>query len=371
MADREETLYREGVQRWADRDIPAAIELLSTVVDEGTAESQGWWHAASRALAQIAFEADDPDAGDYLGTPQGSGVGDAQTLALSARRFYQAGDEEAAIAEIHEAAMRMSKDPSGDVGSLMNGAMAMIWCSDVLAELGFAGDASALVIRARMRMAAAGVADPVLDAMATMVEASIARLACNPESSLHFLAKVDDSLSPDLMIKVTRERARIADDADRDDEAGTLYRQALQTSRDTGYAFLERSIAVEMTEGPPVARHDRAPVGQWDPRAEETVPEGHLPYALVIRLRIEDESAIYDLEDRISDLLRDRPDLGYVDGNGTDGDFWEIFLDGDDPDRLWDEVRPLLASPILWRNTEVSKRHGSGSSRFRLDSSDF
>jgi hypothetical protein len=207
--------------------------------------------------------------------------------------------------------------------------------------------------------------------MATMVEASIARLACNPESSLHFLAKVDTSLSPDLTIRVTRERARIASDADRHDEAANLYGRSVQTSRDTGYAFLERSISVEMTKGPPVARHDRAPVGQWDPRAEETVPAAHLPYALVIRLRIEEESTIHDLENRITRLLQDCPDLGYVDGNGTDGDFWEIFLEGDDPDLLWDEVRPLLASPILWRNTEVSKRHGSGSSRFRLDSSDF
>ena len=51
-------------------------------------------------------------------------------------------------------------------------------------------------------------------------------------------------------------------------------------------------------------------------------------------------------------------------GTGTDGEIWEIFLDGDDPDALWDAVRPLLEPGSLWPRAEVTMRSGPGSIRF-------
>jgi tetratricopeptide (TPR) repeat protein len=367
MTDDLQARYLEGVALWRERDIPAAVEALSSVVSDGRPDdAEIWWHSASRALAQIALESDDIEKAEWhLRRLPGSGVGDAQTLALRGRRWFQMGDEEPALGEIDMAAMRLASDKSDDIGSLMNGAIALIWCAEILTELGYADDASALIARARGRMAAARVDDRVLKVMLSMVEASVARLAGNFEAALSSLDQADTSLSPDLLIQVTRERARIAATAQESGEAAQLYERCLELARDSGYVFLERSISKEVMAGPPRLRTDRAPIGQWDPRAMENVPEMHLPYAVVIRLPLRNETEILEFESRLTNFLRDQPDLGYIDGTGTDGEIWEIFLDGDDADALWDAVRPLLQSPPLWRHAEITKRHGSGSYRFR------
>jgi hypothetical protein len=283
---------------------------------------------------------------------------------LRGRRWFQAGNEEAALAEIHMSALRLASDKSDDVGSLMNGAIALIWCAEVLAEMGHADDVAALATRARARMDTAGIDDRVLESMLSLVEASSARLTGDEEAARGRLDQVDATSSPDLMIEVMRERARLATAAGRREEAADLYEQCLELARSSQYRFLGRSIAAEVAAGPPRLRTDRAPVGQWDPRAMENIPEEHDPYAVVIRLPL-DESSVLELEDRITGLLRDNPGLGYVDGTGSDGEIWEVFLDGDDADALWEAVRPLLSSPPLWQVAEVTKRHGSGSSRFR------
>jgi tetratricopeptide (TPR) repeat protein len=366
MVDGLQTRYLEGVALWRERNLPAAVEVLSSVVADGRPDDEeGWWHSASRALAQIALEDDDPEAERHLRRLQGTAVGDAQTLALRGRRWFQMGDEEAALAEINMAALRLANDQSVDVGSLMNGAIALVWCAELLAELGYADDASALAARARVRMNSADVDDRVLKAILSMVEASVARLVGILDATLARLDEIDTSLSPDLLIQVTRERARIADVVQQPERAADLYERCLELARDSKYPFLERSIADEMTVGPRRLRIDRAPIGQWDPRAMENVPEDHLPYAVVIRLPLRDGSDVAGLEELIMSLLRDRPGLGHVDGTGTDGEFWEVFLDGDDAETLWDAVRPLLESPPLWQFAEVTRRYGSGSLRFR------
>lgn len=359
--------YLEGVALWRERNLPAAVEVLSSVVEDGRPDAgEGWWHSASRALAQIALESDDAGAEWHLRRLQGTGVGDAQTLALRGRRWFQVGNEEAAIAEIHMAALRLASDRSDDVGTLMNGAIALIWCAGVLTELGYADDASALATRARARINRARVDDRVLKTMLSMVEASTARLVGNFDASVGLLDQVDTSLSPDLVVMVNRERARMASEAGKDTRAADLYEKCRELARDSGYPFLARSIAEEMVAGPPRLRTDRAPIGQWDPRAMENVPQEHRPYALVIRLPARDESTLLDFEDRITAFLAEHPGLGHVDGTGTDGEIWEIFLDGDDADGLWEAVRPLLDLPPLWKEAEVTKRHGPGSHRFRL-----
>jgi hypothetical protein len=366
MVDRLQTRYLEGVALWRERNLPAAVEVLSSVVADGRPDGgEGWWHSAARALAQIALESDDPEAEWHLRRLQGTGVGDAQTLALRGRRWFQEGNEEAALAEIHMAALRLADDKSDDIGSLMNGAIALIWSAEVLAELGYADDVSALATRAQARMGAADVDDRVLKSMLSMVEASSARLVGNTGATLGLLDQVDTSLSPDLLVKVTREQARIAGETGQTAKATGLYERCRELARASGYLFWARSIADEAIAGPPSLRTDRAPIGQWNPRAMENVPVEHAPYAVVIRLPLRDESAVLELEDRITSFLRDHPALGHVDGTGTDGEIWEAFLDGDDADALWEAVRPLLESPPLWQSAEVTKRHGSGSFRFR------
>lgn len=367
MADGMEARYLEGVALWRERNLPAAVESLSSVVAGQPHERRdGWWYAASRALAQIALEADGEEAEWHLRKLQGTGVGDAQTLALRSRRSFQAGDDEAALAEIHTAAARLATDPSSDVGSLMNGAIALIWCAEVLAELGFADDASALATRARSRIAEADIHDGVLQAMLGAIDASVARLVGNLDAAASFLGDVDTTSSPDLRIQVTRERARIARASGRADVALALYEECLELAARHEFLFLARAIDAEVDSGPPALRTDRAPIGQWDPRAMESVPEAHLPYALVLWLPLGDESEILELGRRIAALLRDHPGSGHVDGTGSDGHAWEIFVDGDDADALWELVRPLLESSPAGRTAEITKREGLSSRRFRL-----
>lgn len=111
-----------------------------------------------------------------------------------------------------------------------------------------------------------------------------------------------------------------------------------------------------------------AAMAEVDMAALERLQTEHRPYALVIRVPARNEEALHALVARISQLFQDQPSLGFVDGTGTDGTVWEIFLDGDDPDRLWASVRPLLAPPDQWRDAEVTMRSGSDTVRFRLDS---
>ena len=366
MEDLNQRRYLEGVALWRERRLSEAESVLLSLVGEFGPGDDAWAHSAARALAQMALEADDEESAEWLlRRLPGTGVGDAQTLALRARRWFQLGEEEAALAEIHAASIRLAADKSDDVGSLMNGAIALIWCAEVLVELGFADDTAALLMRARARMGAAGIDDRVLQSALTMIEASVARLVGDVKSAQRFLDQVDPEMSGDLEVQAIRERARLAASSGLDLEASHLYQQAAELARETGYSYFERSIADELAAGSPSRRTDRAPVGQWDPRAMEHVPDEHQPYALVIRLRLDDDEVVLDFEQAVLDFLRNRPALGYVDGSGTDGEIWELFLNGDDPDALWDAVHPLLEPGSLWKQSEVTKRSGSGAIRFR------
>jgi hypothetical protein len=81
MADGMEARYLEGVALWRERSLPAAVERLSSVITGQPHDGRdGWWFAASRALAQIALESDGEDAQWHLRKLQGTGVGDAHTL---------------------------------------------------------------------------------------------------------------------------------------------------------------------------------------------------------------------------------------------------------------------------------------------------
>lgn len=364
-----EQRYLEGVARWRERDLARAVEILELVLAlPGTTAEIGWWFSTSRALAQIALELDDPNKAEwYLRRLQGTGVGDAQTLALRARRHMQMGEEEAAMAQVDTAAIRLAEDHSDDVGSLMNGAIALGWCAEVLAELGLADDASALATRARGRMARAGLDDRVVEAMLKLVEASVARLVGMGDTAVELLDRLDVSSSPDLLIQADRERARIAIDSGNNDGAKAFYEQSARLAQEEGYAFLERSLREEMAKGPPRIRTDTPPLGQWSAQARERLLQEHRPYAVVITMPAGRQS-VYELEAGIARVLRKQPTLGVIDGTGSDGTIWEIFLEGEDPDALWEAVKPLCA-PYRSEGVEVQVRRNDGTVRVNLEDS--
>ena len=367
MVDELESRYLEGVALWRERNLTAAQEVLGSVVEQGDMTEDSWWHSASRALAQIALESDDPDlAEQHLRKLQGTGVGDAQTSALRAKRWQQVGDEEAAIAEAHIAVTRLAQDHSRDVGSLMNGAIALAWSSEVLVSLGYGGDASDLATRARSRVDEAGVDDRVVETMLRLAEASVTRLVGMFGPALESLDSIDTSLSADFEIQVLRERARIASTLDRTELAAALYERSLVLAQERGYLFFERSITEELTEGPPMLRTDRPPISRWDPRAWEHLEADYQPYALVIRVSDLPDSVTNGLEADIADVLQETG-LGVVDGTGRVATEWEILLAGEDPEALLASIKHLLVPTERWPGLQIVMRQGKDTVRVELE----
>ena len=352
-----ESLYRQGAQLWVERRLDEAIRVLEAAVEAGGGPDDPWWFPASRALAQIAMEQDDLDLAEpHLRRLPDHGIGQAQQVALRARRSMLLGDFDTAAIETSLAVGQLRIDPSDDVGSLMNGAIALAWVGDVLVEIGHGEAAARVAADGRSRVARAGIDDPAVNAMLTMIEAQSARLTRDPSAASR-LTQVDQEHSPDLAILVSREQARVAWERGDSAMARSKYGEAIEQCRKWRYPALNRLIAAERDSAPPTPRTDPDPIDRWAERSVEHLLTTHRPYALVLRLVIDDDSGRYlDLEDRVNALLQNEPELGEVDGFGTDGDVWELFVDGEDPAALWDAVGPLIEAAEPPAGSEVDIR---------------
>ena len=352
-----ESLYRQGAHLWIERRLDDAIQVLEAALDAAGGPDDPWWFSASRALAQIAMEEDHLDsAAHHLRRLPGHGIGRAQQVALRARRAMLLGDSDTAAIEASAAVGQLGTDPSDDVGSLMNGAIALAWVGEVLVEIGHGEAAAWVAADGRNRIARAGIDDPALDAMLTMVEAQSARLTGDP-SAAYLLAEVDQKISPDLAILVCREEARQAWERGDSAMARSKYEGAMEQCAKWRYPALSRLIAAERDSAPPKPRSDPDPIERWAERSMERHLAAHRPYALVLRLLIDNEPGRYlDLEAGVNALLQREPELGEVDGFGADGDVWELFVDGDDPAALWDAVGPLIEDANPPAGSEVDIR---------------
>ncbi|MFP3915464.1 MAG: hypothetical protein ACLFWM_11360, partial [Actinomycetota bacterium] len=323
-----EALYRRGLSRWVDRDLAGAVHSLEEALAVGD-DDDGWWFAASRARAQIALEQNDLEtARRRLNRLPGHGVGDAQHNALRARLALQGGDGESAGLLVSTAVEALNSDADRDPGTLMNGAIALMWCGEVLAELGFGAEANRLVARARRRVAAAGVDDPVVEAGLAMVEAAAMRLVGDSSRAAEILESVDVSASPELGIQVGAERARLAwTDGDRT-AARSLYREAAGECDTLGYPALAETLRRETRSGPAALRTHEVELEDWARRWTEEQLADQRPYAVVVRLPMDQSPDAYrDLGRKVGEFLESRPHLGLVDGTGSDGRIWELFLE--------------------------------------------
>jgi hypothetical protein len=348
---RTEQLYREAAGLWLDRDLEGARRQLETALSESPGpERDDWWFSVSRLAAQIALEADDTETAErHLRRLPGFGIGTAQTQVLRGRLALATGDPERAAGEISTGIGALAMDPSDDVGSLMNGAIALVGGAEVLADLGHARAALDLVERARARTRQAGIADPLIDGALTLVEAQAVGLLGRREDAVRLLGKVDAEMSGEARIVIEREHARLASGADR---AG--YAEALRLCDVLHYPAMARAIRQEIEVGPPTLADDSEPVERWAARSLERAIAEARPYAVVLRLFHHDDlDAPEALENRIERLLGGDPSLGVLDGVGFDGQAWEVFLDGENPDRLWVAVEPLVAESGLRGEADI------------------
>jgi tetratricopeptide (TPR) repeat protein len=354
-----ETLYRQGVARWAERDLSGAVDLLEAALAARRRPDDGWWFSASRALAQVAMEQDDLDAaGRHLQLLPGYDVGNAQHCALRSRLALLQGNRDAAEMEASVAVASLLGDGGDDVGDLMNGAISMMWCGEVLVGLGYGTEAARVVDIARQRIARAGIHDAVLEGGLVMVEAGAVRLRGDAGAAHGLLASIDQSASPDFGIQVCCERARLAWMADESRDADRLYRDAIAQCERLQYPALTRLISLEMEWGPPSGRRAISSVEHW---AEERLAEllsRQRPYAVAAKLPVDGSpDRFLAAEEQIAVLLDANPHLGVLDGFGTDGVVYELFLDGDDPEALWEAVAPYLI-PLAGPGSRVELRRG-------------
>lgn len=363
-----ETLYRRGVAFWAGRDLAQAdVALQAALAAHAGPDDDGWWFAASRALAQIALEKDDLDgAARHLARLPGHGVGDAQQTALRARHLFLSGDPDSAAIEVSIAVTLLATDDDRDTGTLMNGAIALMWCGEVLVDLGYGEDAARLAALARGRITDAGVEDPVIDAGLAMVEAGAARLTGDVAAATATLAAIDRSLSPELGVQVKVETARLAwADGDRE-AARARYASAIAECETRSYPALARLLGSEAETGPASLRSDPDGVEDWAARSLDRELADHPPYGVVARLVMDRPLDYYrDLEQQVGALLGANPHLGSVDGTGSDGQVWELFLEGDDPHALWEAVAPLVTA-VAGQGSRVDIRGGDDVARFPL-----
>jgi len=116
-------------------------------------------------------------------------------------------------------------------------------------------------------------------------------------------------------------------------------------------------ISAEREDGPPRPQTNPDPIEQWAARHTERLLADHRPYAVTIRLAVDANLGRFaDLEEKVNARLAATPGLGVIDGTGSDGQFWELFLDGDDPDALWAAVRSLVEATDPTRGSEVAMR---------------
>lgn len=338
-----EQRYRAAVERWSARDLDAATGLL----DEALAATSGpggdpWWFAAARARAQIAMELDDLETAEHHveATPADI-VGSAQQHALRSQLWLLRGSLDAAEVEASAAAYDLSVDVADlDVGALMNGALACGWVADVLAELGLAGDALAMVATGRRWMGVAGIDDEIRRGLLTFAEAAARRLLMELDVARELLDSVDVEVSADFSVLRDRELARLAIAGGDLVEAERRYERAISTCKSMRCLSLERRLLIERRPGPPALRIAHEPLER---RWILQLTAGRQEYAVVVSLPFDGSGRTAEVESAVCAVLAERPDLGIVDGTGSDGETWDLVLDGADADALWAAVRPVVA----------------------------
>lgn len=354
-----EALYRRGVAMWAERRLTEAGDLFRAALAASPGLEDGWWFSTNRAMAQVAMELDDLDtARRHLARLPGQGVGVAQQMALRARLARIEGDEDTAALQVGAALRSLAGDGEMDPGSLMNGAIALMWCGEVLRELGFGRDASRVAELARERIVLAGIHDPTLEAGLAMVEAGGARLAGDVTAAIRILDSIDLSLSPEFFVEIALERARLAWLSGDKQGAQRFYEEAGAGATSLQYKSMARSIREESAVGPRLHRADSHSV--LVNRKSEELAGATRAYAVVVRYAVDRPvDSYFDVERTVEEFLSARPQLGYVDGKGTDGRVWDFYLEGEDPDALWQEIRTLVI-PIASPGSQVEIRGSAG-----------
>ncbi len=336
--------YAAGMSRLLKSDPAGARRHLLDALEASTDDA--WRFPTLRGLAQVEMELGLLDAaGHHLRHLPEFGPGHHLQHALRAKVEWRAGRVEAArvnlwIALRYAISVTPSFVEGGDPYPLVDDASLLVTGAEILAAMGCDVECHRALDTAAALLDASGVTGLPVETHLQLHRAMAHRLTGEQEAAERLLHYVEETAvardALDLLATVARERARLLWDQDDLDGAREAFAEAGRQFEAIGYVWEAEATRKESTTGPP-APVPTEPLENWfeeDAGTDEPPPMGVVVCLTLPQGEEELPYLIGDLSEELADRLEESTD-GFVDGWGTDGQELEVFVYGDDPDRLW------------------------------------
>jgi hypothetical protein len=342
--------YAVGMGCFLRADPLAARRHLRVAL--GAAADSPWWFPVLRGLAQVEMELGLLDAADArLRLLPEDSSGRALQHVMRAKAAWRAGKMELSRVNLwialHEPMAR--PEDSEDPYHLIDQASLLVTGAEILAAMGHGAECHRVLDAASARLEAAGSEGLPIETHLRLYRAMAYRLTGDRSAASELLDGVAHAAvaaeAQDLLAAVTRERARLSWDAGGVAEARATWALAARRFDALGYVWEAEATRQEAIRGP-VGDVDAQPIERWfeeDADIHEDPPVGTV---VSVTLPNGDDEALERMLS-LAEALADRVaanTVGYIDGWGTDGDEFEVFAYGDDPERLWEAMEePIQA----------------------------
>jgi hypothetical protein len=336
--------YAVGMGCFLRADLLAARRHLQVALDD-PAESP-WRFPVLRGLAQVEMELGLLTAADArLRRLPDDPSGQALQHVMRAKAAWRAGKMELSRVNLwialHEP-MARPEDPE-DLYELIDQASLLVTGAELLAAMGHGAECHRVLDAASARLEAAGSDGLPIETHLRLHRAMAHRLTGNPGAAGELLDGVAEAAfateAEDLLAAVTRERARLSWDGGAEAEARATWALAAKRFDALGYVWEAEATRQEATRGP-VGDVDAQPIERWfeeDADIHEDPPVGTVVSVTLPDGDDEELERMLSFAEALADRVAEKT-VGYIDGWGTDGDEFELFAYGDDPERLWEAM---------------------------------
>ncbi len=342
--------YAVGMGHFLRGDLLAARRHLQIALDDPA--DGPWRFSLLRGVAQVEMELGLLDAADArLRLLPDESSGQALQHVMRAKVAWRAGKVELSRVNLWLALREpMTRPPEHeDPYQLIDEASLLVTGAEILAAMGHGAECHRVLDAAGARLEAAGREGLPIEIHLRLHRAMAQRLTGDPGAAGELLDGVADAAvateAEDLLAAVTRERARLSWGGGLMAEARAAWALAAKRFDALGYVWEAEATRQEAMRGP-VGNVDARPIELWydeDADIHEDPPVGTV-VSLTLRNGDDEElDRMRSLAEALTDWVA-RETLGYIDGWGTDGDEFELFAYGDDPERLWRAMeKPVMA----------------------------
>jgi hypothetical protein len=342
--------YVLGMAHLLTGNLPAARRHLEAGL--GASPWDPWRFRVLRGLAQVEMELGLLDAADHrLRHLPDDPSGQRLQHVMRAKAAFRAGTSDAARANLWIALRHVvgGSPERDDPWGLVDEASLLVAGAEILAGMGHGAECHRVLDAAEARLTAAARPGLPIENHLRLFRAMGFRLTGDPSAAEELLDMVADRAGaadePDVLATVARERARIAHGRGDAVTARDLWESAVSQFEDIGYVWEAEATRREAADGP-VTDEASAPLEDWfseDAPLYEAPPSG---VVVSVLLPEGDEGAVermLDLTETLTERLASATE-GFVDGWGTDGEEFEVYAYGDEPDRLWSAMEePVFA----------------------------